>query len=358
MPLRSANAQWLDVWTRAVIVPASRRAGAVWVGAALVAAVTLGGNGMQPGELTELALHHAGVGGVLVATWLLVFVPTARLLVRAEAATYLRTLPGPTIAPTVLAAAALVGLQLPWVALWVIGEGLLGIAVVAVVTFAILVLARWRPPVMRAKWPGWQGDGAALRSIHLRALRRRAGDALVRGAGLSILAGATAGLFVRNNELAGSAAAAVGASVIAIVLVPAEVGVLLVILATHRQTAWLAASLGTPPATRIVAVTYAIAVVQLGATAIAIAAAALVADADAYTFAWLGGTSLLVAIASAMGATRVLLGVEDSPTIASRTVVGSTVVAALAVLCLGLFGPLGVAAFGATCMLALLAVKP
>jgi len=350
---RAARAQWLDVWTRAVIVPAWRRAAAVWVGTAIVAAVIFGPSGMRASDLTGLALHHAGIGGALAVTWLLVFVPTARLLVRAEGAAYLRTLPGPTIAPIVLAAAALVALQLPWVALWVVGEGLLGLGVVAVVTLAILALASWRPPQLRAKWPGWRHEGEALRAIHVRALRRRAGDALVRGAGLSVLAGVAAGLFVRNNQLAGLDAAVVGASVIAIVLVPAEVGVLLVILATHRTTAWLAMSLGTSRVTRIVAVVYAIALVQLAATVIAIAAAYVVTDADLRTIAWLGGTSLVVALGSAMGCARVLLAAEDSPTIAARTVVGSIVVAALAVLCLGLFGELGIGAFVATSALAL-----
>ena len=43
-----------------------------------------GPTGMQPGDLTGLALHHAGVGAVLGVTWLLIYVPTARLIVRAD----------------------------------------------------------------------------------------------------------------------------------------------------------------------------------------------------------------------------------------------------------------------------------
>lgn len=353
----TARVRWLDVWTRAVIVPAWRRAAAVWVGVAIGAAVVFGPTGMKPEDLTWLALHNPGVGAVLAVTWLLVFVPTARLLVRGDAAAYLNTLPGPTLAPIALTAAALIVLQLPWLALWVLGEGLLGLGVVGGVTLAILGLARWRPPVMRAKWPGWSRDGAALRSIHLRAIRRRAGDALVRGIGLSIVAGTAAGLVVRNNQLFGPAAAAVGCSVIAIALVPAEVGVLLVILTTHRSTAWLAASLGTTRATRIAAVVYAIVAIQVAATAIAITTAIIVADPALETVAWLAATSLGVALGSAVGCARVLITSEDSPTIAARTVVGSIAVAALAVVCLGLFGEFGVAAFAATCALGLLAVK-
>ena len=350
----TGDARWMDVWTRAVIVPAWRRAAAVWVGTAIVGAVIFGPSGMRPGDLTGLALSNVGVGATLVVTWMLVFAPTARLIVRAEGASYLSSLPGPRYAPLWIGGGALVGLQLPWVALWVAGEGLFGFAIAGGVTLAILGLARWRPPQLRGGWPGWHHDGSALRAIHVRALRRRAGDALVRGAGLSVLAGVAAGLFVHNNQLAGPEAAVVGSSVIAVVLVPAEVGVLLVILATHRSTAWLAASLGTARTTRVVAVVYAITIVQLAATALAIAAAAIVGDLTLHTLGWLAGTSLVVALASAMGCTRVLLAAEDSPTIAARTVGGSVVVAAAAVVSFGLFGELGAVAFAATCALALL----
>jgi hypothetical protein len=341
-----------------VIVPAWRRAAAVWIGCALVAAVVMGPNGIKAGDLTRLALTHAGVGAVLAATWLLVFAPTARLLVRAEAAAYLRSLPGPVVSPRLLAGAALLALQLPWAALWIVGEGLLGVAIVVGFSLVLVVLALWRPKPMRARWPGWRSDAAALRAIQLRGLRRRAGDALVRGAGLSILAGAAAGLFVRNNELVGPHAAVVGASVIAVVIVPAQVGVLLVILTTHRSTAWLAASLGSSHAARVGAVVYAIAVVELAATAIAIGAAAVVTEADGETIAWLAGASIGVAIASALGCARVLLADEDSPTIAARAVVCAVGVGAVCVLCLGLFGVPGVAACLAIGALALTTVKP
>lgn len=352
------SARWLDVWTRAVILPAWRRAAAVWVGTALVAALIFGNNAMHPSDLTGLALHHPAVGVVLAATWLLVFVPTARLLLRGEGAAYLRSLPGPTIAPRVLALSALVVLQLPWLLLWTIGEGVLGLAVVIAVTLAIALLARWRPPAMTSRWPGWKAEGAALRAVHLRALRRRAGDALVRGAGLAILAGVGAGLFVRNNDLVRADAAVVGAAVMAIVLVPAEVGVLLVILTTHRQTGWLAGSLGISHATRVAALVATIATIQLAATGIALAGFAVVCEPELATFAWVGGTSLAVALASSLGCTRVVLGAEESPTAPARVVVGSAGIAALAMLCLGMFGVPGVGALLAAALLALATVKP
>jgi hypothetical protein len=348
----AARVRWADVWTRAVILPAWRRAGAIWVGCAIVAAIVFGPTGMQPSDLTGLALHHAGVGAVLGITWLLIYVPTARLIVRADAAAYLRTLPGPRFAPLLIGGGAFIVLQLPWLALWVIGDGPRGLAVVALESLAILALASFRPPAVRAGWPTWRHGGQALRAIHLRALRRRAGDALVRGAGLSVLAGAAAGLFVRNNALVGQEAATIGASVIAVVLVPAYAGVLLVILGAHRQTAWLAETLGLSPATRVAALVAAIGAVQLGAAAVALGALVLVAEPDIRTLLWIVATTAGVALGSTLGCARALLGGQSSETVAARAVVGAIATAAAAVLCLGLLGVAGAIAFVAAGLLA------
>ncbi|NVB83674.1 MAG: hypothetical protein HOV81_35195, partial [Kofleriaceae bacterium] len=123
--------RWLAVWTRAVIVPAWRRAAAVWVGCAIVGGVLFGPTGIQPRDITELALHVPGVAIVLAATWLLLFVPTARVIIHADGARYLRSLPSPRVSPPVLAIGALVGLQLPWLALWLAGVCARGLVVVA-----------------------------------------------------------------------------------------------------------------------------------------------------------------------------------------------------------------------------------
>jgi len=350
---------WLSVWTRAVIVPAGQRASAAWLGCALVVGLLFGGNGLQPRDVTGLALHHAGVAAVLIATWLLIFVPTARVLVRADAASYLRSLPAPRVAPRALAIAALVGLQLPWLALWVLGEGARGLAIVALLTLVIAGLARLRAPRPARRTPAWRSGLVALAAVYRRALVRRAGDALVRGAGLAILAGGTAGLFVRNNALVGGGAAVMGASVIAIVGVPASVGPLLVLVETHRASAWLAASLGLGAATRTVALALAVALLQLAASTIAIIAAVLVADAGAQTIVALAATSLAIALGTALGGTRVLLAAAALDQVATRAVSGAVAVAALAVLCLGVFGAAaGVAAFGACALAALLTTRP
>jgi hypothetical protein len=100
--------RWLGVWTRVVVVPAWRRALAAWLGLAIVAAVVFGPTAMHPSDLTGLALHDPGVGLALGVTWLLVFVPTARVIVRAAPAAYLGSLPGDPRAARLVAAGALV----------------------------------------------------------------------------------------------------------------------------------------------------------------------------------------------------------------------------------------------------------
>src|SRR5262249_3661013 len=161
----------------------------------------------------------------------------------------------------------------------------------------------------------------------------------------------------RNNALTGPDAATVGASVIAVALVPAYAGVLLVILGAHRQTAWLAEALGIAPGTRIAALTFAIAVVQLGASAIALAAAVLVAEPDADSALWLAAVIAGAALGAALGCARALLGGQPSETVAARVVVGAIAVAASAVLCLGLFGPAGAIAVLAAGLLAVMTAR-
>ena len=342
--------RWLGVWTRAVVVPAWRRAVAAWIGCAIVAAVVFGPTAMRPADATGLALHDPGVGLVLGVTWLFVFLPTARVLVRAEPAAFLASLPGAPRRAWLVTAGALLGLQLPWLALWTLGEGPRGVAIVVANTVVIAGLARWRPPRPGAKVPTWRHSGQALRAIHLRALGRRAGDALVRGAGLAVLAGIAAGLLVRNNQLSGEDAGVLGASVIAIVLVPAQIGPALVTLASYRETAWLAQALGIAPRTRIGALVTSIAIVHLAAAAIAATAAMAISGASP----WLPILALGVALGTSLGEARTLLASVNAPAVAARVVVEAIVFAALAVVCLATLdaaGALAILALGAGALL-------
>lgn len=331
---------WIAVWTRAVITPAARRAGAATAGCVLVAAVIFGPTAMHPSDLTGLALHFPGVGIVLTAIWLLMFVPTARIIVRAQPAAYLRSLPGDPRAARLVAAGALIWLQLPWLTLWILGEGWLGLAVVIAVTLVIVALASWRPPQVRTRIPAWRGAAQALRGIHLRALRRRAGDALVRGAGLAVLAGMAAGLLVRNNHLSGESAGVFGAGIIAIVSIPAQVAPAMVTLGAFRETTWVVQAFGISPAARIGALIATVATVHLVAAVIAIAAATVIAGVHA----WLPPLALGTALSTALAEVRTILRHEDSPTIAVRIVVGAITAVAIAVVCLALLDATGVLA--------------
>lgn len=344
---------WLSVWLRAVIAPAGRRASGVWVGAAIGGGIVFGPTGMHPHDLTALALHVPAVGAILATIWLLLYLPTARMLVREDGGLYLRSLPaarGPVVALTAL---AFVLLQLPWLALWLAGEGAAGLAVVAALSLAIALLALYQPRPRRARWPRWRTDRAALFGIYLRALRRRAADALVRGAGLAILAGLVAGLVVRNNALAGSRGAVLGAGAIAIVLVPGWAGALLPLVDAHRASAWLASSLGVSPLARTAVLARAVAAVYVGGAAIAVAAAAVFVEAR--TLAHLALVAFVALFGAALVTTRALVRAErDDKGAATRVVVGAIVASALVVIALGWLGTTGAAlmlAIGACALL-------
>jgi len=346
--------RWVVVWTRAVLGPASRRADAAWIGCAIVGSVIFGPTAMRPSDLTGLALHDLGVGLVLMAIWLLVFLPTARLIVRPAAAAYLTSLPGNPRTARGLSVVALIGLQLPWLALWIGGEGVRGGAIVLAITVVIVALARWQPTRRRARVPAWRGSPQALRAVHLRALRRRAGDALLRAAGLAVLAGLAGGLMVRNNHLTGQPAAVLAAQVIAVVLVPAQIGPALASLGAYRETAWIAQSFGIAPRARIGALAFAVAIVHGSAAMLAAGAALVVAGANP----WLPGLALGVGLGTALIETRTIVANAASPSVAANVVVRAIVTAASAVLCLALLGAAGALAVLALGAFAVLAVEP
>ena len=393
---------FLAVWSRAVIVPAWRRAAAVWIGAGIGGGIIFGPTGMHPHDLTQLALGVPAVGAILAITWLLVFVPAARILVRADGASYLRSLPGPRWSPIVVGALALLALQLPWLALWIAGDGLRGLAIVVGLTAVIAAIASWRPRVRPAAMPRWTRDRQALRGVYLRALRRRASDALIRGVGLAILAGLVAALVVRNNALAGRDAAVLGAAVIAIVLIPGWAGALLPLFDAHRQSGWLVSSLGMSSAARVTVLASVVAGVYVVGALIAVAAAggalgwlldsaasltaeraaAVVLDPSTVskrtyaTIAWIGAVTVAASLAASLIATRAMLRASgerndrdvsvardgrdyrDERGAAVRVVVGAIVASALAVLCIGWLGIAGVGALFAVGICAIVTARP
>jgi len=370
---------WLQVWKRAVIAPAYRRAGAVWAGSAIAGAVIFGGNAMQPRDLTGLALHAPGVAAILAITWLLLSLPTARMLLRPDGAAYLDSLPAPSLTPRLLTLAALVGFQLPWLLLWLVGEHARGIVVVAGWTIVVGAVALWRPRPRRHRAPRWSSGIGALTAIYARALLRRASDALVRGTGIAVLAGLLGGLMIRNNAASGEHAAVVATCALSIVLVPGWAGVLLPLVEVRRQASWLASSLGHSHAARVLAMTLVVAAVYvvsiaiavMAATTIAIAAPPPVADPSSTvmrlaptstpsvtTFALLAAVALASGLGAACLSTRAILHADraasddprDTPRrgpAAARGVVGAIGSAAAIVLALAWLGAVGALGLGA-----------
>ena len=334
---------WIRVWARAVIAPATRRALAVWAGAGIVAAVIFGPTSMQPHDLTSLALHDPPVGAVLGVTWLLLFVPTARIVVRADAALYLRALPHRPWPPRGLAGAAVVVLQLPWLLLWWFGEGPRGLAVVAAVTVPVVALAAWRPRRAHVRTPRWRTGSGALRAVYMRALVRKAGDALVRGLGLATLAGFAGALFVRNNQLTGVHAGVLASAVIMVVLVPATIGALLPLAEAHRGAAPLVAALAIP--SRGVLATVVAAVYALAAVLAAAVVVAVTGNLEVVPIA------LATATGAALATTRVVARAPDAARIAS----GAVVAAAISIVWLGWLGATGAALAVVTGIVAVLA---
>ena len=367
----TAGPGWGRVWTRAVVGPAWHRSSSVWVGTGIVAAVLFGPTAMRPHDLTSLALRVPAVGAVLATTWLLLFLPTARVLVRADGARYLRALPAPAGFARGIGTAAFLALQAPWLILWGIGEGPRGFAIVGGLSVAIAAVAAVQPRARRARAPRWAGAMQALCGMYLRALARRAGDALIRSAGIAILAGVAAGLMIRNNGLVGESAAVLGAAVIAVVLVPGWAGVLLPLVEAHRASTWLARSLGIEPGSRAMALALVIAAVYLLAAGLAVAAAVTVLGALpaatgvaaraqglaslADRAGWLAPVALPAAAGSALVATRAVIRAELSGAASTRVVLGAVLGAALAVLWLGALGAAGAAAMVVTGVIALIA---
>jgi hypothetical protein len=320
------------------------------MGAGIVGGVIFGPNGMQPRDFAHLALGVPLFGLGMVATWMLLFVPVARVIVRADAARYLRSLPSPRWPTLAIGVAALVGFQWPWIVLWFFGAGALGLAIVGLVTILIAGVAWWRfaPPKTGAL--RWSGPVAALFGTYARALRRRAVDALMRCTGLAVLAGLTAGLFCRNNQLVSREAGVIAAAVIAVVLTPGWAGTLLPPIETHRDSAWLAASTGiSEPARRVALASIVVAIYVVTALIAAIAAIAVAPDGAV----WIVALTLASALGAAFVATRAMIRSEHSDAMAMRVVIGAIVASAIVVIALGALGATGAVAVLALGVLAM-----
>jgi hypothetical protein len=348
---RSGSSLWVLAWLRAVALPAWRRTGAVWGALAIIAAIVMGPTGLMPRDVVDLLMHAPAAPLMLGALWTALLHPSARLLVRAEAAAYLRTLPTPTVAAA-LPLVNLAAMQLPPLALF-LGGGRPGWGVVgwAALTATSYALAHLRWPRRRLREPRWSGGLSALSAV--LASRLLADDALLRGVAFAGLGGAGASLMIRNNQLLGGGASTLGLGTVIILGTPAWAAVTQPLALAHRRLWPLCAATGLPAASWVSAQA-----LVLGATMTALFGfAALIAGGlgglNLVDVARIVGGGLLLGAAAGMAAVRVGEWATRSRHVAERTVTGSLLVSAVLALLLGFFGEVALLAGPALAVAAL-----
>ncbi len=335
---RSGSSLWIRAWLRAVAQPAWRRTGAVWAALAIIASIVMGPTGLRPSTVVDLLWHSPAAAAVLAALWLALLHPPARILLRAEAAAYLRTLPPPRLAPA-LPAGHLALMQLPPLALFVAGGkegGGVGIWLGLTALSALLGSLRWPP--RRIAEPRWKSGVRALAAV--LAHRLVADDALLRGLAFAGLGGAGASLLLRNNQLDGAGATTLGLGAVIILGAPAWTAITLPLALAHRRLWPLCATAGMS-ATGWVA---AQALVLVATSAALFSFAALLAGGLAGLslgdLAHLVGAGAVLGASSGLCAVRVGEWATRSRHAAERTVSGTLGIAAALALLLGLFGEL------------------
>ncbi|HTJ44938.1 MAG TPA: hypothetical protein VL463_22680 [Kofleriaceae bacterium] len=328
----------ITTWARVVGAAAAERALPVWAGVGVVVAIVFGGTGMQPHDLTRLAIGERGVGAALAVMWIVLVVPVGAAMIDPPGAAWMRALPSSRIARGAITAAVAIAAQGPWMILWGSGEGPLAGAIAGISAAAIMMIAaRVRLP-MRRTAPTWRGPVRALAGVHARTIVRTRGAAIARAIAWSACGGLGAGLVARENELDALVPILVAIAIAA----PAGIaGVAGTVAESDRAIAWasLAASRGARAAAQ------AIVLASSGAALGVIAAiAAMILGAGGPIEVAAGA-----ALGAALGATGVRAGawgVRDG----TRVVVGMTgaaVASALAIGALGAWAIAGVAAAAA-----------
>jgi hypothetical protein len=290
---------------RALLPPVVGASGrAAWVlysGLALFAALTMGGNGVQPADVVGGLRASAWLRLGAWSAWVAVTLPVARASLLVPTTYWLRSLPvartsfwivhglvlvvcveSPMVAlmgagggltagmAAGLAPAAAHALLVPWpmrarevvagfalLAAVASGRDAIVIAVGLVAgTVGVAAVVRRAPELThvhrRARVFG--GAALALASAHVATLWRRERGTLARGALLALLGGAAAVFGIRNNGVRSSATAwrvllAVGGASLPL----ASVGVAVAAWHTERRHRWLLDATGTGARTRVVA---------------------------------------------------------------------------------------------------------
>lgn len=352
---RSGSSLWVRAWLRAVALPAWRRTGAVWGALALIAAIVMGPTGLMPRDVVDLLMHAPGAAAVLAALWTALLHPAARLLVRAEAAAYLRTLPTPAGAAA-LPAMNLAAMQLPPLALF-LGGGRpgWGAAAWAALTASSYALAHLRMPRRAGRELRWGSGARALGAV--LASRLVADDALLRGVAFAGLGGAGASLMIRNNQLLGAGASTLGLGTVIVLGTPAWAAITQPLAVAHRRLWPLCAATGLPAASWVGAQALVLVTTLAALFGFAALLAGGLAGLGLADVVRLTGGGLLLGAAAGMAAVRVGEWATRSRHVAERTVTGSLLVSALLALLLGFFGEVALLAGPALAVAALARTK-
>lgn len=332
---RSGSSLWIRSWLRAVALPAWWRAAAVWAALAVIAGIVMGPTGLMPSDVVDLLTHAPAAAAVLGALWLALLHPVARILVRAEAAAYLRTLPAPGLAPA-LPALSLWGMQLPPPLLLAAGgrPGLGGVVWLAL-TAASYAGAQLQLPKRRPRPLRWKSGGRAVCAILAR--RLVADDALLRAVAFAGLAGAGAALMIRNNQLDGAGAATLGLGTVIVLGTPAWAAVTLPLAVAHRRLWPLCAATGMSAASWVGAQAVTLAATMAGLFTFAAGIAGALGGLGIGDVARIAGGGFVLGIAGGWGAVRVGEWATRGKQVAERVLTGTLLVATLLALMLGLF---------------------
>jgi hypothetical protein len=333
---RSGSSLWVRAWLRAVSLPAWRRAAAVWAALAIIAGIVMGPTGLMPRDVVELLSLQLGAALLLGGLWLALLHPVARILVRAEAALFLRSLPAPPIAPA-LPLLSLLGMQLPPPLLFAAGgRPALGALVWLGLTAASYALAHLSLP-RRAPQPlAWRGPLHGLGAI--LASRLFLDDALLRALAFAGIGGVGAGLMIRNNQLLGGAASTLGLGTLIMLGTPAWAAVTQPLAVAHRRLWPLCASTGMPAGIWVAALAGVLGAVMAVLFAAASIIAGLIAGLGAEDVARLAGGGVILGAVAGVAAVRVAEWATRGRQVAERVLTGSLLVAATLALMLGLFG--------------------
>ena len=255
---------WARAWVRTTFVPAAMQIIPVWAGIGMGAALLFGPTALHADDATRGLLHTPAALVVVAMTWIVLCVPTGRQLLRAAGSGYLRALPRWRGAGAVLIALGAMLAQLPWLALWALGQGPVAALVASGgCALATVVVAAFTAPAVIARAPRWRSATAAMIGMHARAIVRTAGDAASRALGFALLAGMAAGGLIAANELRGTSAVTATCVAELIALAIASTGIAAAIARSDRQARWLCHATGTSWIVRVCAMAVVAAIIDV-----------------------------------------------------------------------------------------------